>query len=371
VIALFAVLLVALGFIVGFGFHTMQRPPHGNTDDEASGPPVAPIVRGLRIAPNDKLLAFTAVYDASQRASRFVFDIANARYSAVESPRGWQDYISQWSADSRRILFEREKIPRPVEEARAGMYEESMGGDADSLKRETPNPLTEQLALPDEAITTGTWTPDNRLVLRTRHEAKSLFLEDSDGKATLIDRSLGTYYQNREVKEQGQLAFYVVRDVTSHGGVAALYRVVNGKAAKLSENLDKITWAYLSENARWLVVCRQAAAGEGWEWTLYQVTPLRATPVKTAWIPADVIAVYWSPDFKRILGASGKSLWLIDIPSLKVSQLGKRDDWNADDAAWLNHQNAIIVAANGTLWHVEVPSGKESQLWKFPASYWK
>jgi hypothetical protein len=59
------------------------------------------------------------------------------------------------------------------------------------------------------------------------------------------------------------------------------------------------------------------------------------------------------------------------VPTLKVHQIGKRDDWHADDAAWLNHQNAVIVAAAGKLWKVDIASGERTQLWEFPKKYWE
>jgi hypothetical protein len=52
-------------------------------------------------------------------------------------------------------------------------------------------------------------------------------------------------------------------------------------------------------------------------------------------VPGDVSGVFWSPDRKYVLGASGESLWLIDIPSLQSRRLGNRTDWDADDAGWL------------------------------------
>jgi len=72
-----------------------------------------------------------------------------------------------------------------------------------------------------------------------------------------------------------------------------------------------------------------------------------------------------------VLGSSGDKLWLIDIPTLKTKQLGTRADWRADDAAWLNREQAVVVAAGGVLWKVRVPDGTATQLWRFPTEYWK
>jgi hypothetical protein len=388
-VALLAALLLALGFVAGYGFQSRQHAESSHSSDNggnavAEVPPMAPVVKGLRVRPDDRLLAFTGIYDQTQRAARFVFDLATRRMSVEETPAGWQDYITQWSDDGSRLLFEREKIPRPVADASAGLYQEkivaaplaslrSAAGTAASpdaeAHRAEPSPLAADAAPDGEKIIAGQWGPDG-LIVKTRREPKSLYLLRGD-RLALLDRAGVTYYQNRAVRENGRTALYVVRDVPGSRQEFALFRVQNQRARQLGPALRDVVWAYISENARWLIVCRHAARGNGWLWSLYAVTPQAAQLVKEAPVPADVIVVYWSPDFKRVLGSSGEKLWLIDIPTLQVHQLGQRSDWHADDAAWLNREQAVVVAAAGVLWKVRVPDGAATQLWRFPAPYWE
>jgi len=382
-VALLAAALLVLGFISGYGFQTRQH-----AEQTASGPgsgeappAVAPLVRGLRARPDDRLLAFTGVYDQSQRAARFVFDLVTKQISVAETPAGWQDYITQWSADGSKILFEREKIPRPAVDAVAGLHEEEIRAALPASTRsasapqsgapshEEPIPLSGEDIPAGERIISGQWGPDG-LVVKTRREPKALYLMRPDGPQ-LLDRASVTYYQNREVRENGRPTLYVVRDVPGQRREFALFRVQNGQAKQLGPAFRNIVWAYISENVRWLIVCRQAENGEDWSWSLYAVSPQTARLVKTADVPGDVIAVYWSPDYRHVLGSSGQSLWLIEMPTLKARRLGPRTDWNADDAAWLNREQAIVVASAGVLWKVRVPDGKATQLWKFPPEYWK
>ena len=206
--------------------------------------------------------------------------------------------------------------------------------------------------------------------MKTRRELKSLFLKGAGG-AEIVDRSPGTYYQNRAVMEKGSLAYYVVRDISVEDGTVGLFRISKGKSRRLGSTLSDVLWAYLAENARWMIVCRYAENGRDWRWSLHRVSPTNSQVAREATIPEDVITVYWSPDFKRVLGAAGKSLWLIEVPTLKLKKLGEREDWNADDATWLSRQNAVIVAASGRLWKVDIASGKQTEVWKFPAEYWR
>lgn len=358
----------------GYGYGVYQKGREAALPAPAHWPPVT---EGLRVAPDDRLLAFTGVYDQSQHASRFLLDLKTGGFSAVESPTGWQDYITQWSADGRTILFEREKIPRPVETAVAGLYQEKAQpvgvgpGNAGEPVRQEPKLLTaDNLGVGGERATAGFWTPDGKLVVKTRREPKALFVM-RDGQPQLIDRATLTYYQNRAILEHGQNAYYVVRDMPGQPQSVALYRTQNGHAQQLSPALTDVTWAYVAENARWMIVCQKATNGTDWLWSLYQVVPQGARLVKQNTVPSDIVTVYWSPDFKRVLGASGDALWTVDIPSLQAHQVGPRTDWKADNAIWLNHENAVIVATEGQLWKVLIPSGTRQPLWKFPERYWQ
>lgn len=381
--ALLALGLVVLGFIVGYGYgYGINHATPVKTNGPPAAGPWPPVTEGMRVTRDDRLLAFTGIYAQSQRSSRFVLDLKTGGLSAVESPGGWQDYVTQWSSDGRTLLYEREKIPRPVEAATPGLYQERItpgagaGGTgpddrAAMPRRSAPEPLTpDSLAPPGEKATAGFWAPDGRLVVKMRGEPKALY-EVQDGQAHLVDRAAITYYQNRAVRENGRDVYYVVRDMPGRPQDAALYRVQDGQARQLSAALTGLAWAYVAENARWMVVCRQAANGSDWAWTLYTVGPQGVRFVKQNTIPADVVTVYWSPDFKQILGASGQSLWLIAIPTLQVHQLGTRTDWKADDAIWLNREPALVIAASGRLWKVRLPSGEANQIWKFPDRYWQ
>ena len=387
----FAFGLLALGFGLGFGFQTLQyanlqsgKSSVGNSSEEegvASEIPrnTAPVVRGLRVSPDDRLLAFNAVYggssNSSPQAGRFLFDLKTYNWNEAKSPAGWQDSITQWSRDGKRILFAREKIPRAAGEGEAGLYEEKIilaptKNASKTQRQSTPAALSKGAEPSGEKAYAGFWTPDGKLVMKTRHESKSLYLKGGDN-AQNIDRSPGTYYQNRAVLENGVLAYYVVRDVSVADGTVGLFHIANGQSRRVGSTLSDVVWAYIAENARWMIVCRYAENGKDWQWSLYKISPTKSTLTKQATIPEDVVAVYWSPDFKQILGAAGKSLWCIDVPSLKIQKLGDRTDWNADDAAWLSNQNAAIVASAGHLWKVDMATGKRIEVWKFPEEYWR
>ena len=385
-----AAILLGLGFVAGYGFQSRQRvevmptptPQPTKTDDETA-PSLAPVVKGLRVRPNDRLLAFAGIYDGSQRAGRFVFDLQTRRMSVEETPVGWQDYVVQWSDDGGKILFEREKIPRPVAEASGGLYQETIraaplasakssplpNAENAQTRREEPLGLAGGAAPPGEKIIAGQWGPGG-LIIKTRREPKALYLM-RDQNAVPLDQAGLTYYQNRAILENGNLALYVIRNLPGSREKFGLFRVQNNKAKPLSPVFENVSWAYIAENARWMIVCHPSQNGNNWRWELYSIAPNAAKLVKTAQVPSDVIVVYWSPDFKHVLGSSGDKLWLIDIPTLKTKQLGTRADWRADDAAWLNREQAVVVAAGGILWKVRVPEGTATQLWRFPAGYWK
>jgi len=368
-VALLAILLVALGFVLGLGYQTIQHAQQ--TPDKTPAPTTrrAPLVRGLRVSPDDKLLAFTSIYDNAQQAGRFLFDLKTYRWNEAQSPAGWQDSITQWSTDSKRVLFARERIPRAANGGEAGLYQEQITPPTNEGKRNEPEALSAGAEPPGEKAYAGFWTPDGKLVMKTRRDSKALFLKQ-EGEAQLIDDSPGTYYQNRAVTENGATAYYVVRDITQQNGKSALFRIQNGNSRQIGSSFNEIAWAYLAENARWMLVCTFAENGRDWQWSLYSVSPTQLKLEKQAQIPEDVIAVYWSPDFKKVLGAAGKSLWLIDVPSLQTRKLGDFNEWNADDAAWLNKENKVIVASAGKLWKVDVATGKRMEMWKFPNKYW-
>jgi hypothetical protein len=376
-----ALSLIGLGFVAGYGYgfgKYQQVKPVTATPKPAA---LAPVVKGMRVSPNGHLLAFTGVYDQSRRASRFVFNLQNGAWSAQESPLGWQDYITQWSADSSRVLFEREKIPRPVADAKAGIYADKVLSSATATPSRTSEsvksqpqfsqaqPLTQGVTPGDEKIMTGFWDARGRLIIKTRREPKALY--GVEGKrAVLLDRTSGTYLQNRAVMENGVSVLYVMRDIDSNG-TQALFRVVGNKAQRISEPLRDVVWSYVAENARAMIVCYYAANDEDWRWVYYRITPQKALKVQENTVPGDVISVYWSPDSRFVLGSSGQSLWLIDLPSLKSKRLGTRRDWYADDAAWLADSKAVLVAADGKLWKVNLLGGQSRAIWTFPAPYWK
>jgi Tol biopolymer transport system component len=341
----------------------------------------------LRVSPDGRRVAFTAVSNKLNRANRFIFDLQTKQFNATVTPVGWQDYIVQWSADGRKILFDRERIPRGVAETTSGLHEADIGEitspEATPAAAATPSsettaasevsqdrPLTPRGVLPShDRSVAGFWTPDGKLIVKTRREPKFLY-ELRDGVPVPVDRAGVTYYQNRAVREEGKTAFYVVRDVPKQSERAALFRIENGRSRQLGAAFETPEWVYVAENGRWMIVCREAPDGEDWQWTLYRVSPQGARMVSTRVVPGDVSGVFWSPDRKSVLGASGESLWLIDIPSLQSRRLGNRTDWDADDAGWLPDSKSVVVAAKGKLWQVDVPSGTAREIWTFPPEYW-
>lgn len=358
--------LVALGFVVGYGFHTLSAQTAPKTPVPVASPRNSPpLVKGLHSSPDGALLAFTGVWDRSSHAGVWVVNPRTGRARLSPSPLGWEDFVSQWRADGRAILTEREKIPRATADAKAGISQTSV--DRATLSFSEPQDVTPPLPS-EEKLVSGTFTPDGSLLLKTRREPKSLFLA-KDGSARLIDRSPTSYGQNRAVRQNGRVVIYAVRDVPQGGGVA-LYRIENGRTTSLSPPLEGVSWSYVSPSAKWLVVARENSDTGDFEWTLYAIEAKRVRQLKLQTVPSDAISVYWSPDEKQILGAAGQKLWSISIPSLKVRQIGAKSNWNADDATWIGTQNAVAIAASGRLWRVDVASGEAKQIWKFPSQFW-
>ncbi|HEX8552314.1 MAG TPA: hypothetical protein VF681_12260 [Abditibacteriaceae bacterium] len=365
--SLLAVSLVVLGFAVGYGFRTAPAPvaaptPVADTEIEEEARP--PIAKALRLSPDGRTLAFTGVYDRSRRAARFLLDTKTGKHTVSDSPRGWQDYTMAWSADGKTLLFDREKIPRSVDDATPGLHRENVQ-DGKAF-RSVPALDKSQLPRGEKTIS-GFFAPDGSLVVKTRREPKALYTLGTS-RAKRIDTA-PNFGQNRAVKENGRTVFYVVRELPT--GDDALFRLDGDTARQLTPALPDLAWTYVSEDGKWLIACRALPDETGdWDWTLFRIAAQNARKIRSQRIPSDVIGVFWSPDRKTVLGASGGSLWRIAIPSLKVDALGVRTDWNADDAAWVDG-NTALVAARGSLWRVEVPSGNAREIWKFPAQYWR
>ncbi len=378
--AALALVLIALSFIGGYGYGVgiRNKAPDGTLITPGATPKALkspPIVKGLRSSPDDKYVALTAVYDGSRLAARIIVDLKNGTSIEAQTPPGWQDYITQWSADGKKILFERERIPRPVADATAGLYATKLQAEKEGKTPVATEPelLTQGVDVPGEKIIAGFWTPNNNLVLKTRREPKSLWEISATGQH-LIDRAGVNFQQHRAVIENGKTVFYTVRDVPGganpgSGGVAALFRVADGKAKRLSDDLSGAVWVYLEDHAHYMMVCRQGEGGD-WQWTIYGVAAQGAKILKTARVPGDIGAVYWSLDGKRVLGSGGQSLWIVDIPSLQARRLTQRNNWNADDACWLDKENAILVAAKGVLSKVTL-SGATREIWRFSDDYWR
>ncbi len=368
--ALLGVGVLMCGFVAGYGYGVGVNRQEKNVLQQQPKPrPFAPIVKGMRLAPDGRQLAFAAVYDSSQRSSRFVVDVESGRFSAQETPVGWQDYVVAWNRAGNQFLVKRERIPRPVAEASAGFYEQKilpgqwprLSGDMEAIKPKLPS---------GETVIAGFWDDRDRFVVKTKREPKKLLVPQNQKLAT-FDSSSDDYLQNRVVTENGRSVAYVVRNVGAIGSPLALFRVENGVAKNLSGDLADMVWAYISDDSKWMIAARYADNQKDWQWSLYHITPAKATKVKTAQIPGDVIGVYWSPDFKTILGANGESLWLIDIPTLKARKLGDKRLSNADDATWSVDSKSVYVATDGKLWHVDVKSGAMRVLWTFPDQYWQ
>jgi hypothetical protein len=367
--ATLAFAVLGFGFISGYGVgYGVRQPVHKATAIRAApAAAMAPVVKGMHVSPDGRWLAFTAVYDRSRRSSRFVLDLRSGRFSALESPTGWQDYVVDWAPDGRSLLIEREKIPRPVAEARAGFYRQRilvgawprLGGELESLTPTLP---------PGERLAAG--FPDSRggLFLKTRREPQSLFAVRG-GKGQKVDSAPGEYWQNHAVVEGGRSVLYVVR-APAKGQEPALMRVANGRATRLSEPLRGLEWAYIAEGARWMLAARYDDNNVDWRWSLFRVSPQRASRVKSARVPADAIGVYWSPDKRRVLGALGNSLWVVGVPSMQVREIRDSRVANADDAAWSRDSKVVWLAVDGKIRRVDAVTGAISDLWSFPDNYW-
>lgn len=360
--------MLLFGFVGGYGVGFGVRKREAKKAEAAKAPlpaALAPIVKGLHLSPDGRLLAFTAVYDESRRSSRFVLDASSGRFSGAESPGGWQDFVLGWDQASRSLLLRRERIPRPVAAASTGFYRQKLL--AGSWPRFESGLSEVKPELPrGEKSSFGFWDSSGRLIVKTRREPKSLF-----AGRTRLDSSPDLYLQNRVVREAGRDALYVVRNSTSNiASPPALFRVQDGRARRLSGDLDGLEWAYLAENGRWMIAARLAANETDWKWTLYQVTPAKASVVREATVPGDVIGTYWSPDFKSVLGASGESLWVVEVPSLKCRKIGDAKSANADDATWSSDSRSVFVAVDGKILQVDLKSSQTRDVWRFPDQYW-
>jgi hypothetical protein len=364
---LIAFVLLSVGFVVGYGFQSDGPRPEVAATPSPTAAPLAPVVKGLHSSPDGKLLAFTGVYARGEKAGVWILNPATGIANGRESPAGWQDYVTQWRSDSRSLLLEREKIPRRVASASAGLFTAPV--DRATTRAGELAPIAQGVVPRNEKIITGLLAPNGELVLKTRREPKSLYLV-RNGSAVTVDRANVTYGQNRPVREGKNLVFYVVRDIPGQSDSVALFRVANGKARQISPPWDDVTWSYVAPSGKQFIVARVDENEVDWNWTLYQIAPNGIKTLKSATVPADVISVYWSNDGKRVLGAAGEKLWIVDVPSLKTTQLGPKNDWKADDASWIGQQNAVAVAYSGEIWRVEVPSGKAVRLWRFPNQFW-
>ena len=365
-----ALFLTLVGFFVGYGYQARGAKPGAAPNSRPAAPALqAPQIKGLHASPDGKLLAFTGVYARSERAGVWILNPATGVAHGRPSPAGWQDYVTQWRSDSRSLLLEREKIPRPVADAKAGIYTASV----ERATTRAAEPLPVGVDLPrGEKIVTGLLAPNGELVLKTKREPKSLYIVRGSA-ARQLDRAAFNYGQNRPVREGKNLVFYAVRDVPNsdpENEDVALYRIENGRARQISPVWNDVSWSYVAPSGKQILVARVAENEVDWSWTLYKIAPQGVRIVKSATVPADVISVYWSGDEKRVLGAAGEKLWSIDVPSLKTTQIGKKPDWNADDATWIDNR-AVAVAQGGEVWRVEVPSGRAVRLWRFPDEFWK
>ena len=360
------VVLLTLGFVIGLGFQSRAAQQARSQPALAPVPMVAPLVKGLRASPDGRLLAFTGIYHNFGRGGVWVFDSQTARARATASPAGWQDYVAGWSSDGTSLLLEREKIPRPVARATAGVYAAPV--DKTTLATGKIKDLTPDLPS-NEKIVSGLYAPDGTLIIKTRSDPKALYRVEGK-RAVPLDRAPITYGQNRPVKMGASIVYYVVRDPAGKPNKVALFRIAGGRARQISPDWDagEVSWSYVSPQGKQMILAR--AQGDDWQWTLYRIEGNSVKELKSASVPGDVITVYWSPDEKRVLGAAGEKLWLIETPSLQTTQLGARANWNADDATWIDSQS-VAVAAGGELWRVQVPGGAATKLWRFPVQYWK
>ena len=384
---LLALGLVGAGFCVGYGFGAGRR----HTDEAATPParPLAPpLLKGMRASPDGRLLALTSVSDGARHASRFVIDLQTLRFNARQAPSGWQDYVTGWTPDSR-VVFEREKIPRPTEDAKPGIYAErvsppdlALSASSGSQKSPlpAPSPQTPELlsgqALPSgEKVTGGFLDPNGQLVVRSRREPKSVYALSPNG-ARLLAAGQTQLYQTRAVRDGAQTVYFIASDVPGKRGQAALYRVDAKGKRQIGRSFDAPAWMYLREDAHQLIVCEGGDTGQNW--TLCDVSARGLIERKRATLPQDVIAVYWSPDGKTVLGTGGDDVWAISASTLQARRLPKRGessktprDWDADDATWLPGSQDALVAADGAIYRVPTNGQPPRELWRVPQRFWK
>jgi hypothetical protein len=360
---LLAIFLVGIGFVVGYGFQSSANQNRNLSSTPTPAPAQAPIVKALQASPDAKKLALTANFDNSDKAGLWIFDIKSKNANYYPSPIGWQDFVVGWK-NPESLLIERERIPRGAAEATGGMYSVPVNdGKTDPENWTLHSPKLAR----GEKLISGFYSPDGVLHLKTRNEPKTIWRVEND-KATRLDQSALAYGQNRVTRNGNQDSLFVVRDISPTDSRQALFRVENRKSTQISEPIEDLSWSYVAPSGKHFLIAREVE--EEWLWTLYDIVGNSIREVKEAPIPSDVISVYWSQDEKRILGAAGDKLWIIDIPSLRCTQLGTRTGWNSDDATWIDSQT-IGVASNGKLWSLEVPSGRETLLWTFPKEFWQ
>lgn len=359
-------LLPVLGFLVGLGYQTTHHvpPPAPRPVPSALTPP---LVKFMVMSPDDRRLAFTVVYRDGGQAARCIWELRTGKLTSTLCPRGWEDFLVQWTADSRALVFQREKLPRDSDsKARAGLYRVPF----DQPGREQP--LVGNGVAPEEKPISGALLADGTVMVKTRREPKALFIAHGP-RIEVWDRSPGTYLQNRLVQEQGRPVLYVVRDTPPQRDNPRLWRITGPRTFRaLTEPLGRLVWAYVEEQqARHLLTCSDPGDGANWLWKLYAIGPGQARFMNQRQIPQDANSVFWSPDGNRVLAAGGEQLWLVGIPGLVVRPLGTRRDWYADDATWMHHRQAVVVASGGVLWQVGIPGGTAQQLLKLPEKFWR
>jgi len=358
-----AIFLVGIGFLVGYGFQSSANQQRNALPTPTPVSKQAPLVKALQASPDGQKMALTATYSNSDKAGVWIYDFKTKKTNYYSSPLGWQDYVVGWK-NSQSLLIERERIPRLAVDATAGLYSAPVTDgktDAENWKLYSPT-------LPrGEKLISGFYSPDGVLHLKTRHEPKTIWRVEGE-KAIRLDDSAMAYGQNRVARSGKQETLFVVRNMSITDSRQALFRVENGVTTQISQPFEDLTWSYVAPSGKQFLIAKQD--DEEWAWTLYDIEAKSIRKVKDGLIPSDVISVYWSRDEKRILGAAGDKLWIIDIPSLKCTQLGTRSDWSTDDATWIDDQT-VGVASDGKLWSVDAQTGKDTLLWTFPDQFWQ
>lgn len=358
---LLAIFLVGIGFFVGYGFQSRANEQRNSASNNSNNNRQAPIVKAFHASPDSQKLALTAVFSGSNKAGVWIYDLKTNVANNFASPAGWQDYVVGWkNPDS--LLVERERIPRLVADATAGMYAAPVVDGKTSDDQWTPFKTHLKSS---EKLISGFYSPDGVLHLKTRREPKTIWRIEDD-QAVKLDNSNNAYGQNRVTRINNKNILYTVRDISDIDSRQALFRVENGAATQISQPFEDLSWSYVAPSGKQFLIAQQG--DEEWIWTLYDIEAKSIKEIKSAGVPSDVISVYWSPDEKHILGAAGDKLWLIDIPSLTCKQLGMRDSWSSDDATWIDNQN-VGIAAGGKLWKVDLATGKETALWEFPEQF--